>query len=120
MKRSQLSNMAFYIQSIGEVVILAVIVGISFGEHVNSSVADNNWGLSVLIAFASGVWALLSIPWFVLEKKRPGQDPGMNIVLAGLWQLWTAITQVWKLKQSLFYLIGMCCPSRDFVWSTAD
>ncbi len=30
----------------------------------------------------------------------------MNIVLAGFWQLWRAFSQVWQLKQSLFYLIG--------------
>jgi hypothetical protein len=30
LKRSELSNMSFYIQSIGEIVILAVIVGIMF------------------------------------------------------------------------------------------
>ncbi|KAK4547518.1 hypothetical protein LTR36_000474 [Oleoguttula mirabilis] len=106
MKRNELSNVAFYVQSVGELVILAVIVGIMFRVHVNASTANNNWGLSVLIAFASGVWILLAIPWFVLEKRRPGQDPGMNIVLAGFWQLWRALTQIWQLKQSLFYLIG--------------
>ena len=41
-----------------------------------------------------------------LEKRRPGQDPGMNIVLAGFWQLYRAFTQIWQLKQSLAYLIG--------------
>ncbi|KAK1067459.1 hypothetical protein LTR74_006320 [Friedmanniomyces endolithicus] len=106
MKRNELSNVAFYIQSLGEIVILAVIVGVMFALNVNASVANNNWGLSVLIAFASGVWLLLALPWFILEKRRPGQDPGMNIVLAGFWQLWRALTQIWQLKQSLFYLIG--------------
>ncbi|KAK2766240.1 hypothetical protein FQN54_007756 [Arachnomyces sp. PD_36] len=106
MKRSQIANIAFYIQSLGEIVILAVIVGIMFAIDVNASEANNNWGLSVLIAFVSGVWLLLSIPWFFLEKRRPGQDPGMNIILAGFHQLYYAVTQIWKLKQSLLYLIG--------------
>jgi MFS-type transporter involved in bile tolerance (Atg22 family) len=106
MKRNELSNVAFYVQSMGEIVILAVIVGVMFGVNVNASEAANNWGLSVLIAFATGVWLLLAIPWFVLEKRRPGQDPGMNIILAGFWQLWRAVTQIWQLKQSLAYLIG--------------
>lgn len=106
MTRNHLSNTAFYVQSVGELFILAMIVGIMFGLHVNASTENNNWGLSVLIAFASGVWLLLAIPWFVLEKRRPGQDPGMNIVLAGFWQLKRAATEIWTLKQSLFYLIG--------------
>lgn len=108
MQRSRLANMAFYIQSCGEIVILAVIVGVLFAVDVRASEANNNWGLSVLIAFATGVWVLLAIPWFVLEKRRPGQSipPNMNIVTAGFWQLYRAITQIWRLKQSLLYLIG--------------
>ncbi|MCJ1484878.1 hypothetical protein MMC06_005051 [Schaereria dolodes] len=108
MQRSRLSNMAFYIQSLGEIIILAVIVGVLFGVNVNASQANNNWGLSVLIAFATGVWVLLAIPWFVIEKRRPGQPlpPNMNIVLVGFWQLYRALTQIWRLKQSFIYLIG--------------
>ena len=73
--------MAFYIQSVGEIVILAMIVGIMFGINVLANTANNNWGLSVLIAFASGVWLLVALPWFFVEKRRPGQDvpPGMNM-----------------------------------------
>ncbi|MCJ1241280.1 hypothetical protein MMC14_009284 [Varicellaria rhodocarpa] len=108
LQRSRLSNMAFYIQSLGEIVILAIIVGVLFGVNVNASQENNNWGLSVLIAFATGVWVLLAIPWFVIEKRRPGQrvPPNMNIVMVGFWQLYRALTQIWKLKQSLIYLIG--------------
>ncbi|KAL4957133.1 autophagy-related protein 22-like protein [Aspergillus filifer] len=107
MKRSQLANIAFYVQSVAEIFILAIIVGIMFGLHVDDSEANNNWGLSVLIAFASGVWLLVSLPWFFLEKRRPGQDTnGRSIVVAGLKQLWVAMRQVWKLKQSLLYLVG--------------
>ena len=107
-QRSRLSNMAFYIQSLGEIVILAIIVGVLYGINVRASQSNNNWGLSVLIAFATGVWVLLAIPWFVLEKRRPGQTmpPNMNIVKVGLWQLYRALTQIWKLKQSLIYLVG--------------
>ncbi|MCJ1359854.1 MAG: hypothetical protein MMC33_009857 [Icmadophila ericetorum] len=113
MQRSRLSNMAFYIQSLGEIVILALIVGVLYGVNVDASVAANNYGLSVLIAFATGVWVLLAIPWFIIEKRRPGQSlpPGMNIVMAGFWQLYRAITHIWRLKQSLIYLIGQLLSS---------
>jgi MFS-type transporter involved in bile tolerance (Atg22 family) len=96
MKRNELSNSAFYIQSIFEIAILAVIVGIMFGLHVNDSVENNNWGLSVLIAFATAVWILCAIPWFLYEKRRPGQDPGQtNIIIAGIKQLGFALQQIW-------------------------
>jgi len=42
MKRNQLSNWSFYIQSVAEIFILAIIVGIMFGVNVNSSTANNN------------------------------------------------------------------------------
>ncbi|KAL4917240.1 autophagy-related protein 22-like protein [Aspergillus aurantiobrunneus] len=103
----QLANIAFYVQSVAEVFIFAVIVGIMFSLRVDDSEQNNNWGLSVLIAFASGVWLLVSLPWFVLEKRRPGQDTmGHSIVVAGMKQLYIAVRQIWKLKQSLIYLVG--------------
>ncbi|KAK2594712.1 hypothetical protein QQS21_007562 [Conoideocrella luteorostrata] len=108
MERSRLSNVAFWMQSVGEVFILAVIVGIMFGVKVDESTANNNWGLSVLITFATACWLALSIPWFIFEKTRPGLQipPGKNIVTAGLWQLYEALTQIWRLRQSLIYLAG--------------
>jgi MFS-type transporter involved in bile tolerance (Atg22 family) len=108
MERSRLSNVSFYIQSIGEVVILAIIVGIMFGVKVDDSAENNNWGLSVLIAFATAVWVVLSLPWFFVEKKRPGMQipPGYNIVTVGFWQLYEAMTQIRQLKQSLIFLVG--------------
>jgi MFS-type transporter involved in bile tolerance (Atg22 family) len=94
MKRNEISNTAFYVQSICECGQLAIIVGIMFGLHVNESEANNNWGLSVLIAFSTGVWILCAVP---------GQQ---NIVLAGLKQLSYAMSQIWQLRQSLAYLVG--------------
>lgn len=108
MQRNRISNVAFIIQSAAEIVILAIIVGILFGLDVTASDANNLWGLCVLVAFATAVWVLAAIPWFILEKRRPGQDlpPGMNLVSVGFWQLYRAFTQIWRLKQALIYLIG--------------
>ncbi|KAH6605286.1 hypothetical protein Trco_006993 [Trichoderma cornu-damae] len=108
MERSRLSNVSFYIQSVGEVVILAIIVGIMFGVKVDESVANNNWGLSVLVAFATAAWLALSVPWFFVEKERPGMaiPPGCNMVTVGFWQLYEAAAQIRQLKQSLIFLAG--------------
>ena len=108
MKRNEISNLSAMWSGIGEIPIIAVGVGILYSVHANSSTEANNWGLSVAITWSSAAWLLCSIPWFVLEKKRPGQDvpPGFNIVTAGLWQLGRAFTQIWRLKQSLTYLFG--------------
>ena len=112
MKRNELSNMALYISGIGEIVILAISVAILYGIHSRASAEQNNWGLSTLIAFGSAAWLILAIPWFVLEKRRPGQrvPMGKNLLTAGWWQLQRAATQIWKLKQSLAFLIGRYRP----------
>ncbi|KYK58126.1 Autophagy-related protein 22 [Drechmeria coniospora] len=107
-ERSRLSNVAFWAQSIGEVVMLAAAVAIMFSLAVDDSTANNNWGLSVLIAFATACWLLLSMSWFALEKKRPGREipQGQSLATVGFWQLREAATQIWQLKQSLIYLTG--------------
>ena len=112
MKRNELSNMALYISGIGEIVILAISVAILYGIHTRASAEQNNWGLSTLIAFGSAAWLILAIPWFVLEKRRPGQPVpmGKNLFSASWWQLQRAATQIWKLKQSLAFLIGRYRP----------
>lgn len=108
MERSRLSNVSFWLQSVLEIVMLAVIVGILFAVKVNKGESYNNWGLSVLIAFVTACWLVLSIPWFLLEKKRPGMriPDGYNIVTVGFWQLKEAFLQIYHLKQSLFFLAG--------------
>ena len=104
--------MALYISGIGEIVILTISVAILYGIHSRASAEQNNWGLSTLIAFGSASWLILAIPWFVLEKRRPGQPVpmGKNLLTAGWWQLQRAATQIWKLKQSLAFLIGRYRP----------
>lgn len=108
MMRNKIFNMAFIMQSAGEIIILAILVGILFALDVNASQANNDWGLSVLIAYCTAVWVVVAIPWFVLEKRRPGQPipQGLNIITVLPWTLWRAMVQIWQLKQTLLYLIG--------------
>lgn len=108
MKRNEICNTELFISGLGEAPLVAIGIGILYGVHANASPANNNWGLSVLIAWSSAYWLVSAIPWFTLEKRRPGQPlpPGKNIVSAGLWQIYRAGTQIWRLKQSLAYLIG--------------
>lgn len=54
--RNRISNMSFTICSVGEVLILAVMVGILKGLHSDASTENNTKAFSVLIAFSGGVW----------------------------------------------------------------
>jgi hypothetical protein len=64
------------------------------------STENNNWGLSIFNAFGSAAELMLAVPWFILEKRRPGQPTpaGMNIIQAGIWQIYRAALDIWKLK----------------------
>jgi len=109
MKRNEISNMSFAVGSAGAIAITAVGVGIFSAVHSNASTENNNWGLSIFNAFGGAAELMLAVPWFILEKRRPGQPTpaGMNIIQAGIWQIYRAALDIWKLKQSLAYLIGM-------------
>ena len=108
MKRNEISNLSAAIGTAGSAIIIAIGIGIFKAMHVNSSVQNNSRGLSVFNAFGAAVELALALPWFILEKRRPGLPyPGnMNIVQAGLWQLYRAGKDNWKLRQSLIYLIS--------------
>ena len=108
MARNKISNVAFIAQSFWEIIILAILVGILFAIRVQDSAANNDWGLSVVIAYTTSIWVVVAIPWFILEKRRPGQviPAGLNIITVLPWTLWRAVKQIWELKQTLLYLVG--------------
>jgi len=69
MQRNRISNLAFIAQSAGEIIILAVLVGILFALNINEGVTNDDRGLSVLIAYATAVWIVLAITGFGLDNK---------------------------------------------------
>lgn len=103
MQRNRMSNVSFFVCSAGELVILAVIQGMLAGVHANSDTETNTRALTYVIAFASAAWTLVALPWFLVEKHRPGipLPKGMNIFTAGLLNAWEAARNVWTLEQSL-------------------
>lgn len=56
LSRNRISNVSFAICSLGEIVILAIMVGILKGLKSDESVENNTKAFSVLIAFSGGVW----------------------------------------------------------------
>ncbi|RDA95341.1 hypothetical protein CP533_3453 [Ophiocordyceps camponoti-saundersi (nom. inval.)] len=106
MERSRISNLAFWWQSVGEVAMLAVVVAVLASLRRNH--ISNDRGLSALIAGTTGVWLLLSVPWFVLEQRRPGiaVGRGQTVLVAGLRRLYDAASHMAQLRQSLVYLVG--------------
>lgn len=56
LSRNRVSNMSFTVSSIGEVVILVIMVGILEGMKAGESTENNTKAFSVLIAFSGAVW----------------------------------------------------------------
>lgn len=108
MSRSKIMNLSYFWNNVGFTVCTALSLATLFGIGADDSTEQNNWGYSVSVAVCTGFWVLLSIPWFIWEKKRPGPKlpAGDNYFTFGFKQTWFAAKQLWKLKQTFFYLIA--------------
>jgi Vacuole effluxer Atg22 like len=84
---------------------LAIAIGIikSLGNTVS-----NNYTLVVVVAYATACWVVLALPWFYFEQPREGQKvpDGLNIITVGIRQAIIAAREVYKLRQTLLYLMG--------------
>ncbi|TFK40194.1 MFS general substrate transporter [Crucibulum laeve] len=107
LSRNRISNVSFAVCSAGEILILAVMVGILKGLKSDESTENNTKAFSVLIAFSGGIWLLCALPWFFLEKRRPGLDlpPGTSLLTIGFKQVAVAFRECMRLKQTFLYLI---------------
>lgn len=125
LERNRISNVSFAVCSAGEILILAVMVGILKALHSDASVENNTKAFSVLIAFSGGVWrrslpksllyinsrkrclVLCALPWFFLEKRRPGLalPHGTSLLTVGFKQTYIAFRECLRLKQTFLYLI---------------
>ncbi|KAJ6507843.1 MFS general substrate transporter [Mycena vitilis] len=107
LSRNRISNMSFAISSLGEIVVLAIMVGILKGVKSDASTENNTKAFSILIAFSGAVWLVCAIPWFLWEKRRPGLKlpPGTSLLTIGFKQTHAAFRECLRLKQTFLYLI---------------
>ena len=56
LERNRLSNISLTISSVGEVLILAIMIGILKAVKSDRSVENNTKAFNVLLAFSGGVW----------------------------------------------------------------
>lgn len=55
-QRNRISNISFAVCSAGEIVVLAIMVGILKAMKSDASTENNTRAFSVLIAFSGGIW----------------------------------------------------------------
>ncbi|CAO3697182.1 unnamed protein product [Umbelopsis ramanniana] len=99
--------MSFVICNAGEVIILAIMVGILKAVNSDAGVEQNTQAFSILIAFSAGCWIVCALPWFLFEKHRPGRPlpVGTNYFTIAYMNVWYALKECLKLKQTFLYLI---------------
>ncbi|KII85097.1 hypothetical protein PLICRDRAFT_145783 [Plicaturopsis crispa FD-325 SS-3] len=105
--RNRVSNVSFAVGSAGQIIVLAIMVGILKGLKSDESTENNTKAFSVLIAFSGAAWLLCAIPWFIFEKRRPGLSlpPNTSLLTVGFKQTYVALRECMKLKQTFLYLI---------------
>lgn len=55
--RNRLANVSFFVCSMGELVVLAILAGILQGIVVPGDTDSNTRALSVVCAYSAGVWS---------------------------------------------------------------
>ncbi|KAJ7745671.1 MFS general substrate transporter [Mycena metata] len=107
LSRNRISNISFTISSLGEIVVLAIMVGILKAVKSDESTANNTKAFSILIAFSGAVWLVCAVPWFLFEKRRPGLNlpPGTSLLTIGFKQTYAALRECLRLKQTFLYLV---------------
>lgn len=108
LERNRLADYAFLWTSYGPVVQLAIAAGILIALNASASTANNTNAINVIIAYTTGLWIVFAMPWFIFEKRRPGQKlpPGATYLTIGVKNIWLAVKEMRKLKQVLLYLVA--------------
>ncbi|KAK0534398.1 hypothetical protein OC842_002661 [Tilletia horrida] len=107
LQSNRVVNISFGVQAAGEIVILAFIQAMLSGVHADRDTHHNTIALSACAGFGGATWLLFAMPWFFLEKHRPGQKlpKGYNYLTVAWLQIRLSIKHIWQLKQTLLYLI---------------
>lgn len=105
--RNRITNYAWGVSNLGMILVHAVAIGILYALDSRESTQSNTWGISVVIAWATGVWVVFGIPWFFLEKKRVNQKlpAGQSYLTIGFKQIAYVAKSCLKLKQTGLYII---------------
>ncbi|GMK57443.1 hypothetical protein CspeluHIS016_0402770 [Cutaneotrichosporon spelunceum] len=114
MTRNTLAHVSFALCSVGELVVLAVLCAIILAI-AQGDAESNTRALSIVCAYAAGVWMFCSIPWIFNEQHRPGQQlpPGTTYLTAGVQQVYNVLRLWHRLKQTYlclaaYFFLGEC------------
>ena len=118
-ERAQLYNWINSIASLLVVITAAIAVGISAGIGFGTD-EKLIFSFRVLLGYYGAIGVLCSVPFFIVNKHRPGQQlpKGAKWYSAGPKQVWQAAKSAYHLKDCMLYLIAyfMLQESESPVW----
>lgn len=106
-ERSKLYNLCNITGSGLVALFYAIAVGISAGVGFDTDVKLIH-SYNVLMGYFGALTVLCTVPFFILQKHRPGQQlpEGTKWWLAGPQQVWSALKGAKQLKQCMLYLVA--------------
>jgi MFS-type transporter involved in bile tolerance (Atg22 family) len=107
-ERSKIMNHSWAWNNVGAMIGACLCVAALKGINADASTENNNLGYSVCVALFAGLTLVFSLPWFFLEKRRPGKPvpQGTSIVAIGLRNYWkTTVTMAVQLPQAFLYVV---------------
>jgi hypothetical protein len=81
MMRNRISNISFAVCSAGEIVVLAIMIGILKGLKSGDSTENNTRAFSVIIAFSGGVWCTLLQALLVQSIELMANKSGLCLTM---------------------------------------
>lgn len=84
LERSKIYNWVNIVGSAGNLLLLCISTGVAY-KIGTSTVASTDQGYRVLVGMFGAVTVLTTVPWFLVEQYRPGQQlpKGSGWILAG-------------------------------------
>ncbi|KAI9343166.1 autophagy-related protein 22-like protein, partial [Obelidium mucronatum] len=108
LQRSRISMVSTYWSNIGWAVPLLIFLGIIYLYNPEPEVSQIDWTFNANAILFGTYWLIFAIPYFILDKKRPGPDipEGVNVFTEGLVQAREALRLSKKLPNVWWYMLG--------------
>ena len=115
LQRNRLSNIGFGAMSVGYTLTLIIALGAAYGLHANTSSSANFRAAVIIVGIATGVWILVGVPFFFLEKTRSNKlAQGQTQWSSASRAYWHVLKNIPKLSQTWLYLVGFFIISDGF------
>lgn len=104
LERNRISNISTAHSNWGYLITMVLALALLLPHPIADDPKVNNY----VIALTNAYWVVLGLPWFFIQKKRPGPSlpKGEHWVTIGWKQIWIALKQYKRLPYTFIYLFA--------------